>query len=56
MLVKQLTQSVRKVIYAKSKDLLYFVMACVINREIGICRYLEYLECALTTILTVCPW
>ena len=30
------TQSVRKVVYAESKDLLYFVMARVINREIGI--------------------
>ena len=34
--VKHLTQSIRKVVYAESKDLLYFVMARVINREIGI--------------------
>ena len=41
--IKQLTQSVRKVVYAKSKDLLYFVMACVINREIAI-------DCIITSV------
>ena len=41
--IKQLTQSVRKVVYAKSKDLLYFVMDCVINREIAI-------DCIITSV------
>ena len=41
--IKQLTQSVRKVVYAKSKDLLYFVMDCIINREIAI-------DCIITSV------
>ena len=41
--IKQLTQSVRKVVYAKSKDLLYFVMDCIKNREIAI-------DCTITSV------